>query len=215
MPKHRYLVKCFKERQSRIGDKVELTVLEETGETEIETKAKVDPIETNELSIRKILKGKVSDCDYALITDAKGKNEIFISLNPAKGTRETLFPRPARLLAIHLLKKQETMDMEENIVFSRTLVREELPIKRKMYLYDGTLKVMDTAGNVVAVRVLTDRGIRVMLKSEAGVTLPRTETARVVARPRTTKKAAKKGRKRKTSKSRKKRKRRRSSKKKR
>ncbi len=216
MPKYKYLVKCFKEKQSRIAGKVELTVLEETEETEIETKTKVDPIETNELSVRKILKDKVSDCDYALITDAKSKSEIFISLNPAKGTKETLFPRPARLLAIQLLKRQETMDMEENVVFSRTLIKEDLPVKRKIYLYDGTLKVKDTDENVVAVRVLTDRGVRVMLRSEAGITLPKTKTVQTVARSRTTKKVTRKRKKKaRKSKPKKKRRKRRSSKKKR
>ncbi len=164
-----YLFKCL-ERVDKIFDgKVLLTVLKEATSKTVKIRGDLDTNRIPESRIRRIISNSFSGtrCDYVLLLDNEGKTEILVPVSDAAVTARTvIFPRIARLKGIQLLKKQERVELEANAVFSRSLINENVNVDDFYYVFEGRVGLVEPHNDVVAVRILTDKGTRVILNGE-------------------------------------------------
>ncbi len=170
-----YVVKLLKKENVILDNKVLLTVLKPVYQYRIKIRKDLfNAQKVPESSIKNILRKAVGEsaiasCDYALITDDSGKVEILIPLSArALQYASILSPRPALLKGVQVLKRQEYVELEANAVFSRSLLNVDVPLGNlgNVYVYEGDIGVSNGIGNVVAVRIITDKGTRVVLSNE-------------------------------------------------
>jgi len=164
-----YLFKCL-ERLDKIFDgRVLLTVLKEVASKTVRIRGDLDTNRIPESKIRKAIDSFFSGirCDYVLLLDDKYKTEILVPLsNAAMMAKTVIFPRVAKLKGIQLLKRQERVELEANVVFSRSLVNESVNVDNFYYVFEGRVGLVEPYGDAVAVRILTDKGTRVILSDE-------------------------------------------------
>jgi len=164
-----YLFKCL-ERIDKIFDgKVLLTVLKEVASKTVKIRSDLDTNRIPESRIKRILSNSFSEakCDYALLLDNEDKTEILVPVSDAAITARTvIFPRIAKLKGIQLLKRQERVELEANAVFSRSLINENVSIDNTYYVFEGRVGLVEPYNDAVAVRILTDKGTRVILNDE-------------------------------------------------
>ncbi len=164
-----YLFKCL-ERVDKVFDgKVLLTVLKEVTSKTVKIRGDLDTNRIPESRIRRIISNSFggTKCDYVLLLDNEGKTEILVPVSDAAVTARTvIFPRIARLKGIQLLKKQERVELEANAVFSRSLINENVNVDDSYYVFEGRVGLVEPHDDVVAVRILTDKGTRVILNGE-------------------------------------------------
>ena len=186
MPPVIYAVECLKERKVNLGKGVELTLLRKRGLGRIELRKPIDPLNVSRERVRNLLKRKlgeyVENCDYVLLRDDEGKREFCVSLRGGEGP-PILYPRPSRLHKVFLLKKQERMEMEENIVFSRLLTKEEVEVPGRYFVWAGQVRIPEDAVNVVGIGLVTDTGSRVILREE-GIGKVKAAPKAAVSRPK-------------------------------
>ncbi len=170
-----YLVKLLKKENIILDGKVLVTVLKPVHKLVI--KLRKDLFNTQKIpesSLRNAIakavgKGSLAGYDYALITDDPGKIEILIPLNAGSSPHLSLLsPRPAILKGIQLLRRQEYVELEANAVFSRSLLNIDVPLGSlgDVYMYEGEVGISSDINNVVAVKLVTDKGTRVVLGNE-------------------------------------------------
>lgn len=165
MEQLKYVITCFKAVPVELKG-MNITLLRPTGGQEVNLRKRLDPITSSSQSLRRLFKDV--SCDYGLIQSPDGKDEVLIALNQVKGFM--LYPRPRPLKKLQLLKRQEAPEMEENVVFSKTLTTQDLPLDDGYYVFFGDVKLPNDE-RVVGIKVVTDSGVRILLTVEG---LPRT-----------------------------------------
>ena len=157
-----YKVICFKLLEQKLRS-FRLSVLKPVREEEISVRRKIN---LNSLNIERMKKFSKSfeECDYFLIQDLNGKEEVFFVSGNKGNNFKTLFPKPSALKAAYLLRYQENLEREENVIFSKALISEELPVKKGIYIYEGKGVIEDKG--IVGVKLLTSDGLRLLLKEE-------------------------------------------------
>ncbi len=160
--KQRYIITCFKGGNHKVG-KVTLYAYREVGSWDYFSNRKINFLEGNTSSIIKRVIKDPSTCDYVLIRSDNGKQEVLIPTGPLGVETPNLYPKLAKLRNISILKRQEAPDIEENVVFSKTLVNEEFPAKRNLFVFEGEVKLPE---NAVGLKITTDSGERILLMNE-------------------------------------------------
>ncbi len=168
----KYRVICLSREEVNLENKVIIPLLRARKEGIIKLRSnlmelsKIPESKLRELIIQELGKRL---CDYALITNSSGNFEVLIPIKRVLTNENVIYPRIAKLLSIQLLKKQERVEVEADAVFSRSLISESIDLSKDSpyYVYEGSVKVLVDSDreNVVAVRVVTDRGARVILGS--------------------------------------------------
>ncbi len=164
-----YLFKCLERLDKVFDGKVLLTVLKEVTSKTVKIRGDLDTNRIPESRIKRIISNSFSGakCDYVLLLDNEGKTEILVPVSDAAATAKTvIFPRIAKLKGIQLLKKQERVELEANAVFSRSLINEDVNVDNSYYVFEGRVGLVEPHNDVVAVRILTDKGTRVILNDE-------------------------------------------------
>jgi len=149
--------------------KVTLYAYNEVGSWDYFSSRKIDFLEGNVSGLVKRVIKDPSTCDYVLVRSDDGKKEVLIPANPSEPVTSNLYPKLARLRSVSILKKQEAPDIEENVVFSKTLVNEEFQVKRNIYVYEGLVKLPE---NAIGLKLTTDSGERILLMNELLEPLP-------------------------------------------
>ncbi len=160
--KQRYVITCFKGGNHKVG-KVIIYAYREIGSWDYYSSKKINFLEDNALGIIKRVVKDASSCDYVLVKNYDGRNELLIPSNPSAVKGCNLYPKLAKLTSISVLWRQEAPGIEENVVFSKTLVKEEFPVRRSLYIFEGEVKLPE---NAVGVKITTDLGERILLRSE-------------------------------------------------
>jgi len=164
-----YLFKCLERLDKVFDGKVLLTVLKEVTSKTVKIRGDLDTNRIPESRIKRIISNSFSGtkCDYVLLLDNEGKTEILVPVSDAATTARTvIFPRIAKLKGIQLLKKQERVELEANAVFSRSLINENVNVDDSYYVFEGRVGLVEPHNDAVAVRILTDKGTRVILNGE-------------------------------------------------
>ncbi len=164
-----YLFKCLERLDKVFDGKVLLTVLKEAISKTVKIRGDLDTNRIPESRIKRIVSNSFSGakCDYVLLLDNEGKTEILVPVSDAAVTARTvIFPRIARLKGMQLLKKQERVELEANAVFSRSLINENVNVDDSYYVFEGRVGLVEPHSDAVAVRILTDKGTRVILNGE-------------------------------------------------
>ncbi len=164
-----YLFKCLERLDKVFDGKVLLTVLKEVTSKTVKIRGDLDTNRIPESRIKRIISNSFggTKCDYVLLLDNEGKTEILVPVSDAAVTARTvIFPRIAKLKGIQLLKKQERVELEANAVFSRSLINENVNVDDSYYVFEGRVGLVEPHNDAVAVRILTDKGTRVILNDE-------------------------------------------------
>ncbi len=164
-----YLFKCLERLDKVFDGKVLLTVLKEVTSKTVRIRGDLDTNRIPESRIKRIITSSFSGtkCDYVLLLDSEGKTEILVPVSDTAVTARTvIFPRVAKLKGIQLLKKQERVELEANAVFSRSLINENVNVNDTYYVFEGRVGLVEPHNDAVAVRILTDKGTRVILNGE-------------------------------------------------
>lgn len=164
-----YLFKCLERLDKVFDGKILLTVLKEVTSKTIKIRGDLDANRVPESRIKRIISNSFGEtkCDYVLLLDNEGKAEILMPVSDVATTvRTVIFPRIARLKGIQLLKKQEKVELEANAVFSRSLINENIDVDDSYYVFEGRVGLVEPHDDAVAVRILTDKGTRVILNGE-------------------------------------------------
>ena len=164
-----YLFKCLERRDKIFEGKVLLTVLKEVASKSVRLRSDLDTNRIPESRIKRIIGNYFSGtkCDYILLLDSDGKTEILVPVSESPLTAKTvIFPQIAKLKGMQLLKKQERVELEANVVFSRSLINENVNIDNSYYVFEGRVGLIEPHHDAVAVRILTDKGTRVILNGE-------------------------------------------------
>ncbi len=167
MPNHEYRALCLDKARVDFG-KGELELLKLREEKEILLKSRIDPLTFKEGNLKKAL--SYLNCDYSLLLSKDGNVEALVELKTSPQSKVLLYPYPSRVKALQILKRQEAQEMEENVVFSKTLSVENVDLRGEYYVYEGEI-VLNTGGNVVGVKVVTESGVRIVLVGE-GISIP-------------------------------------------
>lgn len=164
-----YLFKCLERLDKVFDGKVLLTVLKEVTSKTVKIRGDLDTNRIPESRIKRIISNSFggTKCDYVLLLDNEGKTEILVPVSDTAVTARTvIFPRIAKLKGIQLLKKQERVELEANAVFSRSLINENVNVDNSYYVFEGRVGLVEPHNDAVAVRILTDKGTRVILNGE-------------------------------------------------
>jgi len=208
MPKYRIV--CFSEDIINVG-KLRITALKPTLEKEV-TSRSVMKLDGSEDEIYRRLKEHIYgvECQKLLIASApstrKEPNEILVNL-AGRYSEYVLHPKISKVIELSILERQDTDNIEENVIVAKMLKEQKVPVQNPFYIQEGRLEVSADGGRVVGVKLITDCGERILLVKEKAVRLP-SEKKKTKKKRRARKKKASRSKKAKTKSRRKSRKRR-------
>jgi len=177
MPKYRII--CFSEDVVDVG-KLKISVLKPTLEKEV-TVGSVIKLDGDEDEVYKKLKEYIygKECQKLLIASISNTrnepSEILVNL-AGRYNEYILYPRISRVLGLSILERQDTEDIEENVIVAKMLKEQQVLVQNPFFIQEGQLEMSANGNsNIVGVRLITDHGERILLMKEKASKLPKEE----------------------------------------
>ena len=176
MPKYRIV--CFSDDLIEIAGKLRITTLKPTIEKEITLGEDIRLDEEDELYSK--LKDHIYgvECRKLLVISLNNgreePKEVLINL-ARKFNDYVLHPRISKILEVSILARQNIENVEENVIVAKMLKEERIAIQGDYFVQEGHIEVVapeNSSDGVVGIKLVTDRGERILLLKEKANKLP-------------------------------------------